>query len=459
MTSSYLALVLLDVVLLGAGLAVLYGAGLVRSRGDALRHAGLAFMSGWASVGIVASTLLVVGVPVRRSVLVGFAVVLAVAAVVAARRVGAYRAPFVREPSWRSWPGAAAIVGATLVAIELASLLRRSLTDTAPLQWDAWAFWLPKARAIIDFGGLDTGMGGFTSFASPGYPPLVPVLDAMAFAFMGNTRAAPLALQSWIVAVAFFAALASLLSTRVRPALLWPCLALLVLLPTLTQLIGSSLGDEPLVESLGLAAACVALWTLEREPRLAVLAAIFLAAAALAKNEGMAIGLVLASTVLAISLVRTPRRLLVPVLLVLAPVVAAVPWRLWLRSHHVSAYPDYRLSDLFRPSVLGDKTDRLSYAAHHLPDYVLSPSRWLLAVPLLLVAAALSARRRPELSILAVVAVVFVPLSMLVVYWISAPDIVYYVTTSAERGAASAAVLACVYLPLLLAEAAREGGP
>ena len=59
-----------------------------------------------------------------------------------------------------------------------AALLRRSLGDGAPLQWDAWAFWLPKAKSLLDFGGLDTAVGGFTSFANPGYPPLVPALEA-----------------------------------------------------------------------------------------------------------------------------------------------------------------------------------------------------------------------------------------------------------------------------------------
>jgi hypothetical protein len=61
---------------------------------------------------------------------------------------------------------------------------------------------------------------------------------------MGNTNASPLALQHWVVAVAFVGALASLLAVRVRPAILWPCLALLALLPTFTALLGSSLGTS-----------------------------------------------------------------------------------------------------------------------------------------------------------------------------------------------------------------------
>ena len=35
-----------------------------------------------------------------------------------------------------------------------------------PSDWDAWSFWLPKAKSIVYFGGLDTSTGGFTSFAN-----------------------------------------------------------------------------------------------------------------------------------------------------------------------------------------------------------------------------------------------------------------------------------------------------
>jgi hypothetical protein len=263
-------------------------------------------------------------------------------------------------------------------------------------------------------------------------------------------------LQHWVLAAAFFAALVSLLGVRVRPALLWPCLALLAALPTFSALIGSSLGDEPLLLLLGVGGACCALWLLEREVRFVALGAVFFAAAALAKNEGLPIALVLGGVCVVAALARAPRRPLAPALLVLAPVAAIVPWKLWLRANDVPKSADYRLSDVFHPSLLGDRVDRLSYAAHKLPDYLLSPGRWLLAIPLLLVAAAFAAPRRPSLVVLALAPVVAVPLGLLVVYWIGFPPVDWYVATSAERGVASGAVLAAVFLPLLLAEASRR---
>jgi hypothetical protein len=452
-TSSYLGLAVLDVFLLAAGMGLLYGVGLVRSGRDALRNAGLALVAGWAAVGIIETTALVLGAPLTRWVVASIAVAIAAVGVLVGRRISSYRLRVVGEPGPGSW---LAVAGAAVVFVDLAALLRRALGGGAPLQWDAWSFWLPKAKSIVDFGGLDTGVGGFTSFANPGYPPFVPSVEASAFAFMGNTNASPLALQHWVIATAFFAALASLLAVRVRPAILWPCLALLALLPTFTALIGSSLGDEPMVIVLGLGGACAALWLLEREARYAALAALFLAAGALAKNEGLFIAEVLALTVLVAALARRPRQALAPAFVVLAPLAAIAPWRLWLRHHNLRATYDYRLSDAFHPSLLGDRIDRLSYAAHRMPGYVFSPGHWLLAVPLMLAAAVLAAPRRPALSVLALVSAVAAPAALLVIYWIGYPPVDWYVATTAERGVSSTAVLAAVFLPLLLSEASNR---
>jgi hypothetical protein len=455
-TSSYLGLAVLDVFLLVAGLGALYGIGFVRSGRDALRHAGLALITGWAAVGIAASTALILGAPLTRWVVAALALAIAAAGVVAGRRVAPYPMRLMGEPGRESW---VAVAGAAVLFVQLAALLRRALDAGAPTQWDAWAFWLPKARSIIDFGGLDTAIGGFTSFANPGYPPLVPAVEASAFAFMGNTTASPLALQHWLIAVAFFGALGSLLSVRVRPAILWPCLAMLALLPTFTVLIGSSLGDEPLMLLLGVGGACAALWLLERDARYATLAGLCFAAAALTKNEGLPIAVVIAVTMLGIAVARRPRRPLAPSLVLLAPIAALAPWKVWLRVEDVYVPSDYRLSDLLHPAVLGDRFDRLSYGASHLPAHMFDPGLWLLALPLMLAAVVLVAPRRPALAVLALAPIVAVPAGLLIIYWIGYPPVDWYVATTADRVVASAVVLATVFLPLLLAEASSRDAP
>jgi hypothetical protein len=448
-TSSYLGLAVLDALLLVAGLCLLYGLGLVRSGRDALRHAGLALILGWAAVGVAESIALILGAPLSRWVVTSIVLAIGAAGLLLGRRVPSRRLPLVGESGPASW---LAVAGAAVVFVQLAALLRRALGDGAPLEWDAWGFWLPKAKSIVDFGGLDTAVGGFTSFANPGYPPFVPAVDASAYAFMGNTTASPLALQQWVIAVAFFGALASLLAVRVRPAILWPCLALLALLPSFTVLIGSSLGDGPLMLLIGLGGACAALWLLDRDARYAALAGLFFAAAALAKNEGLPIAAVIAVTLLVAAVARRPRRPLAPALVLLAPIAALLPWKIWLRVNHVRVSPDYRLSDVLDPALLGHRFDRLSYAVSHLPAHMFDPGRWLLAIPLMLAAVLLAAPRRPALSILALAPVVAVPLGLLVIYWIGYPPVDWYVATTADRVVASAVVLAMVFLPLLLAE-------
>ena len=453
MTASYLGLAALDVLLFLTGLAVLDALGLVRSGRDALRHSGLALVVGWASVGVVESWMLVVGAPLTRWVVTSICFAIAAAGVLMRRRIPSRRLRLVRE----SGPSRLlAVAGAAVVFVQLAALLWRAATQGAPLQWDAWAFWLPKARAIFDFGGLDTAVGGFTSFVSPSYPPLVPALDASVFAFTGNTQASPLAVQEWLIAAAFFGALWSLLAVRVRPLILWPCLALLASLPNFVAMIGSSLGDEPLMLLLGLGCACSALWLLERDARYAALAAIFLAAAALAKNEGMPPALALGLTMLAVAFVRRPRRPLAPALVLLAPLAAYAPWGIWIRIQGLPPSTDYRLSDLLHPALLGDRVHRLTYAAHVLPVHLFSRQQWLIAVPLMLAGALLAAPRCPALSLLALASVGTVIAGLLAVYWIGSRPVAWYVLTSVDRVLASAVVMSVVFLALLLGEASRQ---
>jgi hypothetical protein len=124
---------------------------------------------------------------------------------------------------------------------------------------------------------------------------------------------------------------------------------------------------------------------------------------------------------------------------------------------HVS--PDYRLSDLLHPALLGDRIHRLSYGASHLPTYIFSPKHWLLAVPLMLAAVFLAAPRRPALAALALAPLVAVPAGLLIIYWIGYPPVDWYVATTADRVVASAVVLAVVFLPLLLTEASSRDEP
>jgi hypothetical protein len=453
LTGSPAGLVGLDIGFLAVGEALLLGFGLVRSPRSAVRFAGLAFMAGWAATGIVLSVALMAGLDLTVPLVVVCWGVVAGAGLLAGLRMPSRLSLAAREGNWTGRAIAAA--GALLLATQLAMLLRRALASGA-FQPDVWNFWLPKAKSIYYFGGLDTGVGGFTSFIHAEYPPLAPVADSASFRFMGAPDVLLLPVQHWVLAVAFFAALAGLLAERVRPAILWHSLAMLAFMPKLESVVGSLLGDEPLAELFVLAGLAAALWLLDGDRRLLALAALFLAAATLAKNEGLMLAIVLVVVLTAAAAGRRNR--LEAVAVAAAPLLAAVSWRVWLGANDVSNKDaDYRLGDLFDPGYLSSHSGRLWTAFRDLPDYVFAPDRALLAIPLLLLLAAVLVRREPRLTAFSVATPLIALAGYLAIYWIGKPEIHFYLDSSAERVTAAPVLLGVALFPLLL-QSARPSG-
>ena len=452
--SELLGLAALDAVVLGIGLAALHGFGLVRDRRAALRFAGLAFLVGWAALGVGISLLLMGGLAAAVWQVLGAALALAAAGLLLGRQVSRVT---LCHKAYR--PGPVALAAAGLLGLYGAALLARTWLSGAATAWDAWAVWVPKAKSIVLFGGLDLSPGGFASFAHPYYPPLVPGMDAAAFRFMGSLDPSRLPLQGWLLFASFVAALAGLLAGRVRPAILWPSLLALALMPSFGQLVGSSLADLPLAILFGVAGVCAALWLLEGHGAYLAVAGVVVAGAALTKNEGLPLGLLLAGAlVLAAFVARRPRPLL-PALLGAAALLVALPWKLWLSAHDLPQTTEFYYRDLLDPGYLGDRLDRLATALAEEPAHLLSPDHWLLAVPLALLAAALVLGRRRELTLLTVSVLVAGFLGQAAVWWIGRPPIDWFIETSAERTLASLAVFSASLLPLLLSEAFREPSP
>jgi hypothetical protein len=449
MTGAFLGLAALDALYLAAGLGLLVGFGHVRSLRTGLRLAGLAFVVGWAVAGIAAVLMLVAGLS-----LAPWQLALACTLIAAAGAGAALVVPRVAEPApvpaGRAWP--LALLAAAVVVLYVEELGRRAFTTGATYHQDAWGFWLPKAKVIALFGGLDTGPGGVTSFSHADYPVLVPALDAAAFRFMGGLHASLLPVQEWLLAAGFLAALAGLLARRVPPAVLWPCLALVALAPAFGRWIGIALADTPLALLFALAGVAVAVWLRDAHPGHVALAATLLAAAAMTKVEGRSLGLVLAATATLASLRELRQRWPGLVVLAAVPVLAVLPWSRWLDAHHVPLTPDYRLGDAFHAHYLLDRTDRLETAIRALPDYLVGGDGWLLVLPLALAAAALLVRRAPGLAVLLGVTPILVLAGLVLVYWISVVPVEHYVTTSAERAVLSPLLFAASLLPLALAK-------
>ncbi|MGH3131540.1 MAG: hypothetical protein ACRDNX_12035, partial [Gaiellaceae bacterium] len=349
----------------------------------------------------------------------------------------------------RAWPFVLLASAAVLLYVE--ELGRRAFAAGATYHQDAWGFWLPKAKAIALFGGLDTGPGGVTSYFHPDYPPLVPALDAVAFRFMDGLHASLLPVQEWVAAAAFLAALAGLLARRVPPGVLWPSLALVALSPAFSRWIGVALADLPLALLFALAGVAVALWLADGQPGHVALAATLLAAAALTKIEGRSLGLTLAAITTLASIRALRARW--PGLLVLfaVPILATLPWRRWLAANDVHVGADYRFRDALDPGFLLDRIDRFERTIADLPGYLVGGDDWLVVLPLALVAAVLVARRAPALALLLAGTPLAVVAGLVVVYWVSPVPVEHYIDTSAERTVLSPLLFAGSLLPIALA--------
>jgi hypothetical protein len=225
----------------------------------------------------------------------------------------------------------------TAVGIALVGLLFEAFFRSARLQslqaFDAWAFWIPKAKAIYFFGGLDEQI--FTVSAGPTYPPLLPILDAAAFHAMGSADVVTLHLQFWLLLLGGTVAVAGCLAQHVPAWALWPSLLLVLTVPRFGEELMAPQADVLVDLLFAVAVLLLALWLEDGRGWRLYPVTVLLAGGALTKREG----LLFAGVALVVAFVAVwpeRRRAWPPLAAVTALViVAAVPWRLWYRSHGI----------------------------------------------------------------------------------------------------------------------------
>jgi hypothetical protein len=418
----------------------------------------MAFVVGWCVLGSGIVYALVLGASLTVWGSFALAAALGGAALIVARRVPAAADQTGRRERGRTKilaVGAAACLVGYLTLLGLHAALRAS-----PTAWDAWAFWLPRAKAIFFFHGLQPHLpGGFASFAHPDYPPLVPAFDATVFSFAGAASVLALPFQDWLLAAAFVAAVAVVLRRRVRPAVLWPALCLLALTPQFGATIGDGHADPQLARLVALAAVCGGVWLLERDGRLLALSGILLTGAVLTKKEGLALALLLTVALAVAARVDRARGWWHAFVLGIALILAAAPWQIWLHVEHVDYVPDYRLRTLLHPGSLDHRLDRLRIALEHLPQIAVSFDHWILVIPLALFLALIALRRRSSVAVLVLGVVLLGYVGLACVYWIGTLPIGWYMRTSASRVVASLVLVAGALTPLVAAELLRAGAP
>ena len=303
---------------------------------------GLSFAAGaaLASLWLMAASL--AGFPPSRGVLGGGAAATAVAAAVVLWCRGGLLSPSVPSrcrPDAVSWVGAVAAVAVlSAVANVWVETATPGLTDI-----DEYATWMLKAKVVfaaplrpVPAALLDPGL----SYSHQDYPLLLPLLSAGAYAAVGRVDepAAKLALLPMYLALVGTVYAAARRGNRRAAAVAVTALA--VAAPVVVAKAGLLVGELPLTLYLAATVSTLARWAQRRERADLLLAGGFAAAAAFAKNEGLAMLPVFGGAALALALLRKAdrRRALTDWLLAAGASVALLsPWlvyRCWLPRTH-----------------------------------------------------------------------------------------------------------------------------
>jgi hypothetical protein len=441
---SLIGLTALNVAFLAAGYGVLAAAG----RRVDLRDAGLALCAGLAAVGIACCLAAIAGwVPGWKGAVV-------IAAALAAPAVR-------RRPQLRGWrrrrPAVAALVPlgfGLAAALYSIALLRLSTVDRLD-EYDAWAMWTMKAKALIVYGDLKTAI--FTG-AHPDYPPLVPMLQSLVFRFVGAYDTQIVHVEYAVLVLAFVAAAGRLLAYELPVAAVAAWALFMLVLPGFARNVPDALGDVPVAIFVALALLSLISWLREERAVWAVLFSLFGAAACWTKNEG-GMAMVAVSIVAVVIQLGRPRRALWTILGAIGAVAAlAFLWREWSAS--VGAHYDTNLAAGLRPSFLAAHGSELPRAFDAIWGQIGSIDRWagLPFLAFVLAVVGIVLRGEWRLALLAVVA----PALMVTVYaWVYVVrndplGFGWEVATSASRIVTTVGLALAVLVPVQAAVFLRE---
>jgi hypothetical protein len=449
MSGSLVGLLYLQILYLAIGTGLLRLLGL----GGGLRslagfRIALAYVAGVAGTGILAAELALLNVSLGLVELTLLAIVLT-ATLWLRRAPDEPRRNPVRN-GIRFVTVAPIIALSALFAFALVAVGRRPL-----LEFDGWAIWGMKARALYQLGG--TANPVFTSDAYPPlqHPLLFPSLEAIGFRAMGAFDPALFHVQLVLVAAAFSFALLELLAPRV-PLLLAALVTLAIASAAGTvQQLSNGLADAPLAFFVVLGVVALARWLETDETPVLACAALFLAAAALTKSEGALFALAAVVALLGTLAVWNRTRLARAGLAMLAVAAVLVPWRVFIAAHHLPN-PEYSLGNAADPGYLADHAGRVGPAASGLADRIASGRfGFLLALMLLGLATALVSRRYREFAFAgAWLALSF--LGLVLVYWISNVPVDLTLVWSGDRTVTAIVLGGAALAPLLAAPAWAE---
>jgi hypothetical protein len=423
---------------IGAGLLPLLR--IAPDRGSLVERLPLAYPVGVAATGILAAHLALIDVPLGLVELVVLAAVVLFFGLRRVRGTTASTGLLLAEPRWsRLVGGGALVVSLLLLAHAWATYEIRPL-----LEWDGWAIWGTRSRALYEFGGATGPVFTSDVYLPLQHPLLLPSLDAIDFRAMGSYDPTLVHVQLALLAFGFLLGFVSLLRDR-APLVLVGASALAVLSaePVLKQL-STGLADVPHAFLVALGLVGTGRWLATDERWALVTGTLFLGAATLAKSEGLFFAL---AALLALAPFAWERRRELG--LAAAAVVAIVlPWRLFVSLRDLPLV-EYRFRDALSTGYLSDHSDRVGPAVRGLGSELLSGD-WGLLVPLFLVAVVAAVLgRRYALAGFAVLWTLLAFGGLVLVYWISTIPIDLALVWSGDRTIVTVVVGAAALAPLL----------
>lgn len=420
----------------------------------------LAYMVGIATLGVAAATLELIHVPLG---LVEVAV-LAVASVVGGG---------LRLYERRSRPGVAehAQVGGRverlslaggLIALSLGFVFAAKATHAyvvRPLrEYDGWAIWATKARALYEFDGVDAGVFANPFYDAPTHPLLLPSLEAMGFRALGAFDPVLLHVQLGALAIGFVGAAWVVLRPVADPLLAGTTILAVISAPAVFAQLGTNYADIPVAFFISLGVAAIGGWFSARADWLLVVAAVFLAAGALTKSEGVLFAAVAVVALVAVTAVQR-QSLARPTAVAAAVILAIVPWRLYVGRHGLR-HPDYELSNLFNRSFLADTWYRVEPVTSELVCQLTNTGSWGLLLPLFGVGLAVAAfRRNFAPAAFAAAWLLFSFVGLVLIYWITVRPLTSNLFNTSNRTVATLLIGSALVAPVLVGRRSTEGLP
>jgi hypothetical protein len=296
-----------------------------------------------------------------------------------------------------------------------------SLTD-APIGWDAAHMWELKTLALYHFDGvadqLFTNVGRLAPFHMD-YPLMQPMFEATIYHGLGHEAVQYVHVELWGLWAAAVWTAAWLLAPGRRVMTWLPFVAAIGVAGG--PLNSPTLGNADLTAGLfvGLGALGLGLWLEKRQAPHLVLGALFLAAGANGKKEGLvfAAAVVVAAGAVLLGL-RAWWALGRLAIAGVSALVFVAPWLIYVRANHLPSGDTTPLSTIFSGSYLIDRIDRLGPSIESTLSWLVKPN-WTYAAPALLAAAVMCflVRYARPLAAYYVTAVALMICALLWIYW------------------------------------------